>query len=234
MERESYRQQLNFNLSGGLLDIELKDKDLDMCLDLAFREIQRYISTTRLATLPFESCIDLTDCGVSTVVQVYRANSNTDNGNSSMSDPMYAAQWQILSGTGMANNLTNWMYNYGSWSTLTQIRNTISTDLAFKYDKQTNRLYINVSQGKPDYITIEYIPLYKDISEITSDYWIDMLMRLAVAYGKIALGRIRTRFSQNNGVWAQDGERILEEGNTELTELRAQLTANNQIFYPID
>lgn len=51
-----------------------------------------------------------------------------------------------------------------------QIRNTISTDLAFKYDKHTNRLYINVAYNEPKFITIEYIPRYNDVSEIISDY----------------------------------------------------------------
>ena len=130
--------------------------------------------------------------------------------------------------------MDNWVYNYGAWNTLAQMRNTMSTDLAYIYDKATEQLYINVSQDFPQYITIEYIPLYKDISEITSDYWIDILMRMAVAYGKIALGRIRTRFSQSNALWGQDGEKLLEEGTTELTELRETLRVNSNLYYPID
>ena len=51
-----------------------------------------------------------------------------------------------------------------------QIRNTVSTDLQFRFDKHTNQLYINIASDKPEYITIEYVPLYKDVSEIVSDY----------------------------------------------------------------
>ena len=32
---------------------------------------------------------------------------------------------------------------------------------------------------------------------------------------KIVLGRIRTRFTQSNPLWTQDGEKLLEEGNSE-------------------
>lgn len=46
----------------------------------------------------------------------------------------------------------------------------MSTDLMFKYDKHDNKLYINISGDKPNYITIEYVPLYTDVSEIVSDY----------------------------------------------------------------
>lgn len=236
MDRESYRKELEFNLSGGIIEIELTDSQMDTILDNAFREIQRYIDTTRFATLPYSRCISLKGCGVSSVSGVYRTSDSgkTSSGMGSMTDPMYAAQWQILSGSGGLTNMDNWVYNYGAWNTLAQMRNTMSTDLAYIYDKATEQLYINVSQDFPQYITIEYIPLYKDISEITSDYWIDILMRMAVAYGKIALGRIRTRFSQSNALWGQDGERLLEEGTTELTELRETLRVNSNLYYPID
>ncbi len=147
---------------------------------------------------------------------------------------MYASQWQILAGNGSGYNISEWIYNYSAWNTMKQIRNTISTDLAFKYDKHTNRLYINVAYNEPKFITIEYIPRYNDVSEIISDYWIDMLIRLAVALTKVTIGRIRTRFTQSNALWTQDGELILEEGNTELAELRQHLMENSQLVYPID
>ena len=61
-----------------------------------------------------------------------------------------------------------------------------------------------------------------------------MLIRLAVALTKVTIGRIRTRFTQSNALWTQDGELILEEGNTELAELRQHLMENSQLVYPID
>jgi hypothetical protein len=57
---------------------------------------------------------------------------------------------------------------------------------------------------------------------------------MSVALTKIVLGRIRTRFTQSGALWAQDGEKILEEGNTELKELREVLRANSNLVYPID
>lgn len=236
MDRESYRKELEFKLSGGIIELELTEAQLDIILDNAFRETQRYIDTTRFATIPYSKCINLKGCGVSTVTAVYRTSQNgmTSGGAGNMTDPMYAAQWQILSGAGGMTNMQNWTLNLAAWNTLSQIRNTLSTDLAFIYDKHDENLYINVSQDVPQYITIEYVPLYKDISEVTSDYWIDIIMRFAVALGKIALGRARTRFSQSNALWAQDGERLLEEGNTALTELRETLRVNSNLYYPID
>ena len=96
---------------------------------------------------------------------------------------------------------------------------------------ETNKVVCLKEEG---FITIEYIPRYNDVSEIISDYWIDMLIRLAVALTKVTIGRIRTRFTQSNALWTQDGELILEEGNTELAELRQHLMENSQLVYPID
>ena len=110
----------------------------------------------------------------------------------------------------------------------------MSTDLNFVYDKTKNYLYINCPFDKPTNITIEYIPRYDSVDEIVSDYWIDKLCRLSVAYGKIALGRIRTRYTQTNALWTMDGEQMLTEGNEELVNIREELVNNTNLMNPID
>ena len=92
-------------------------------------------------------------------------------------------------------NMQNYLYNYMSYNTLMQIRNTSSTDFSFLYNKEENNLYINVATNPPSKVTIEYVPRYESVEDIKSDYWIDMLMRLAVAQAKVAVGRIRSRYT---------------------------------------
>ena len=133
-----------------------------------------------------------------------------------------------------ANNLDNFVYNYAAWNTMLQIRNSMSTDLSFRFDRHTNRLYINTSGDKPQHITIEYVPRYNSVDEIVSDYWIDKLVQLALAYAKITIGRIRSRFTQSNALWGQDGETMLSEGNEALKALQDELKQNHQLCYPID
>ena len=239
MDRQAFRDEVIFKLTGGILDIELDDAAIDKLLDAAFREIQRYIDTTKIVTIPYKPCIDFKDCGVSSVVAVYRAEGFMGDGSlataaGGMVDPMQVSQWQLLTGTGNLYNFSNYVYNYAAWNTVLQIRNTTSTDLAFRYDRRSEKLYINISSNIPANITVEFIPRFNDISEIVSDYWIDMLIRLAVALGKQTLGRIRTRFTQTGALWAQDGDTILGEGNAELADLREKLQANSQLVYPID
>ena len=131
-------------------------------------------------------------------------------------------------------NLQNYVMNYLSYNTLLQMRNTMSTDMIFREDKHANKLYINASYDQPTSITIEYIPIFTKVEEITSDYWIDILKRLSLAMVKVALGRIRTRFTQSNALYSGDGESLLQEGTTELNELREVLRTNSNLFYVCD
>lgn len=235
MNMQGYIDNLKFQLSGGLLEIELDDTALNQIMNMSLREIQRYINTTKLATIPYHKCIDLSEQKVSSVYRVYRTKGYMGNNTTQSGyDPMYMSQWQMLAGGPNGLNNQNYMYNYAAWNTTLQLRNTMSTDLSFTYDKTKGYLYINCPFDNPSEITIEYIPRYDSVEEIVSDYWIDKLCRLSVAYGKVALGRIRTRYTQSNALWTMDGQQMLEEGNTELSAIREELVANSNLMHPID
>ena len=208
MDMTAIKEEVTLKLTGDVLDFELSDTTLTKIVNSALREVQRYIDTTKLISIPFKRCIDMKEYNVSSVSRIYRtvgfaSDTNTGTG---VTDPMYATQWQLLSGSGNIAGLSDYTYNYAAWNSLLQIRNTTSTDLAFRFDKSSNLLYINISSNLPDSVTIEYVPLYNDVSEITSDYWIDILIRLAVAISKVTVGRIRSKFKQSNALWTLDGD----------------------------
>jgi hypothetical protein len=46
----------------------------------------------------------------------------------------------------------------------------LKLDLAFKEDKHNDKLYINIAHGTPRHVTIEYVPIYESVEQITSDY----------------------------------------------------------------
>jgi len=140
----------------------------------------------------------------------------------------------VFSNAGTMYNVQDYVLNYAAWNTLMQVRNTMSTDMAFREDKHNHKLYINNNMSSPGFISIEFIPKLQKVDDIQSDYWQDILIRMCVALTKITLGRIRTRFTQSNALWSQDGEKLLEEGNTDLKELREVLRANSNLVYPID
>lgn len=244
MNLSDYREEIQLKLTGDMLELELDDDTINKVIKASLRELQRYITMTRLITIPYKSCIDLSNpddtngeyLNVNAIASIYRTDnlSGTRSSYSALNDPMVASQWQLLNGMGNLSYFQDAVYNYSAWTTLQQIRNTTSTDLAFKFDKATNKLYINVSSGTPNYITIEYIPVIEDVNEITSEYWIDMLMRLSLANTKVTLGRIRSRYTQSNALWSGDGDRILEEGMSELQNIQQMLVDNSDLYYPID
>ena len=239
LRKIDYIEYIQLQLTGGLLELEIDSDVIGKFVDAALVELRRYIDQTNVITVPFSRCIDLTDFNHSAIVHVYRTEGFTGDSASQMQqgsivDPMYAQQWAAFSNGGANYNLNNYVLNYLAYSTLLQMRNTSSTDLAFKEDKTEDKLYINCTDAAPKMITIEYIPVFERVEEITSDYWIDILKRLSLAMTKVALGRIRTRFTQSNALWIQDGETMLQEGNEELKELREVLRVNSTYFFPRD
>lgn len=238
MNINAYIDEIKLKLTGGVLDLEITDEAISKTIYSAMREVQRYIDTTRTITIPYSSCIDLTSYNVSSVSRVYRAEGYfAEDGTgigTSPGDPVYMAQIQMLSGNGTINGLTEFTSNYAAWNTALQIRNTVSTDLAFRYDKSSEKLYINIAFDTPPRITIEYIPVYKDVDEITSDFWIDVILNLSTGLVQIMLGRIRSRFVQSNALWTMDGETMLAEGNKLVDETREKLRQYAQLTYGID
>ena len=242
MDLQAYIDEIKFKLTGGVLNLELSNEAITHCINAALREVQRYIDTTKLITIDYKPCMDLAPYKVSSVLRVFRADNylnptatgdGTEDKIYAEADPMWMAQWQMMSGIGNIYNLSDWVLNYAAWNTASQLRNTMSTDLQFRFDKHTNFLYVSCAFSGPVKLTVEYVPVYQDVSEIKSDYWIDMVMNLALAIAKVTIGRIRTKFSQSNALWSLDAN-ILEEGQAELAALREQMKADNQLCLPID
>ena len=66
------RDEVKVKLTGGVLDLEINDETLDKVINSAFREVQRYINTTKIIKVEYKPCLDMTEEKISTVVDVYR------------------------------------------------------------------------------------------------------------------------------------------------------------------
>lgn len=240
MTKDDIIEEVKLSLTGNVLELEVEDKTFDLIIKKALRELQRYWDETTIINIPFASCIDYSDTPLADcqeIVRIYRTvgiGNSDDAYNSVTLDPLYTQQWMVFSNAGTMYNLSDYVLNYGAWSTLTQIRNTISTDMAFRVDKQKHRLYINNNMSNPGTVAVEYIPKLQYVEDIKSEYWQDILVRLTTALTKQILGRIRTRFTQNSNLWAQDGDKLLQEGTTEYSELITKLTENSNLQMWID
>ena len=238
MDIQTYKDEIITRLTGGVLKLDIPDSALDGCINAAFRQVQRYIDSTTLKTVPYQECMDLTSLDVSSVSRVFRTQGymSADNSNgTSQADPMYMASWQIMSG-GAANGMSqvsNWAQNYAAYNTMMQMCSTMATDLIFRFDRHTNYLYVSCPFDKPTHVTIEYVPRYNSVDEIVSDFWIDIQLRLSLAICKQTIGRVRKKFSQSNALWSLDTD-ILQEGLDEEKELQEMMRKATQLGYPID
>ena len=88
MNIQAYRDEILLKLTGYVLESEIVGTDtagnkdystLDRIINSAFREIRRYYCSTRLATIPFSSCIVLSEFCVSSVSAVYRSKGYISN-----------------------------------------------------------------------------------------------------------------------------------------------------------
>ena len=236
MRLQDYVDEIKLELTGGLLELEIPDSTLATIVNKAFREIQRYIDIPKFVTVPYAGCIDLKGWKHSSILKVYRTegygSANVSNG--TVNDPMYMQQWMIFSGGNSMYNLQNYLLNFSSYNTLLQLRNTVSTDMSWKEDKEGNKLYINCAYDAPKNVTVEYIPVYESVEEIEDDYWTDEIARLSLALTKMMLGRIRSFATQSNALWTLDGPTLLQEGTSEAAEIRQHLRDNMTFYVPID
>lgn len=94
MKIQDVIDEIKLELTGNLLETEIEDETIAQLIKKALREMGRYWDETTLITVPFASCIDLTDFNVVSIVKVYRTEGTgvSDSDVSVMNDPAYMQQ----------------------------------------------------------------------------------------------------------------------------------------------
>lgn len=224
MNINEYVDEIEFSLGAPLVEVEIKNYT-QRCVERAFREIKRYINTSSLMTVANTGLdIDLSGQNVYSVICVMR------------SQPTYGTFMQDADVFTLASSYYN-MNNINSYTdrmSILQQRNTISTDLDFIWEPETKILHISTNPPFPPAFTIQYVKDYKDVSEIVDPYWIDLILRLATAYAKQVLGRIRGKYKLNSSQYDLDGDTLIAEANQEIVDLRTYLQTNHDNIYTID
>lgn len=208
-------------LGGQVLDIELTPADIKDLVDDSFQEVKHYISDLFTVTVPYTQCIDLKDYNVHSVEMVLRGQ-----------DSMTTAGAFPVPAMVMASNVTG-MYDltqYQNALLVKQSMNTISTDLDFHFDEPNKKLYVVANPVAPSRITIVFKPEYYSVEDIHEDYWETQIRKLALGLSKIALGRIRSKYTSNSTKFQLDGNTLLAEGQAEVAEVRQRLDANRNLF----
>lgn len=193
---------------------------------IAFRELKRYMKTPVEKTVPFSTRIELSKVGIDTVKVLYvqaayprigLTMSSIDSGNVFQ----VAASVNTYSAIGQTSSIN--IDPIMSEMAMAQVRNTLSTDFQWKHDVLNDVVYCTHRDPRPTQVTIRYVPNYKDVSEIKSEMWVDYLVRMSEANMKKALGRSRSKYTVEGSNVSLDGDVLLQEANTELEAIRAEL-----------
>ena len=224
-----YVNDIAFLLGGSVVSIEIAN-DLPRCVDLAFKKVKPKITTPAYMTVPyngypnFNNSIDLKDKNVYSIINVMRP------------DTFYSLAVNNMDVFGLAqtySTMTN-LNAYGDRMLRLQQMNTISTDLDFIWDAHEKKLYISMNPPYCNSVTIQYVPDYKTVEDITESYWIDIIKDLSTAYAKQVLGRIRSKYKTNNSQYELDGETLLAEAKEEIDAITSKLDDNADLLFPID
>jgi len=231
MLREDYIEDIKLSLGAPIVEVEIEDY-IGKQVDRAFREISRYIVATRYATIPYARCIDTSEINnqIDSVVMVLRTTNPTMTTDleDAFSLSMYSAGG-ITDGasTGLLNNITTRLQVH-------QLKSTLRTDMDFTYDSAGHKLYVSAFYPYPSKVTVVYTTKFITVNEVEEQYWVNYIERLALAFCKEALGRIRGKYDLSSSLYKLDGDTLLSEGIAERDAIRAELTENSDVVYPID
>lgn len=226
MTREEYIEDVKISLGSPIVDVEVEGI-IGKLVDKAFREVSRYIVETKFLTIPYSTGgIDLSEYRVNSIVQIFRTRNPSRVADFS---DIYA-----LSSVYNANvNSTNLMMSDYLYRTqLNQLKSAMSTDLDFTYDKPI--LHIATFYPRPDAVTIAYIPEFRDVSEVKEQFWINYIQRLALAFTKESLGRVRGKYKLQSSLYTLDGDVLVSEGIAERDAIRTELNDLSDVVFPMD
>jgi len=230
MTMAEYVDDIMLTLGGTVVDIEIEES-LPRCVNKAFREIKQYVTTPAYMTLPFGArangvgcTIDLSSKNVYSVVNVMRPDSYNSLSMNTLD----------VFGLNLTYSAVTNMNAYANRMLQLQELNTISTDLDFIWDAHTKQLSVTMNPPFTSAVTIQYIPDYKDVEEITEIFWEQKILKLATAYAKLILGRIRGKYTLNSAQYNLDSDTLLAEANAEIQEIHEFLRTNVDLAFPID
>lgn len=225
MTMDEIIDQVSFELGLPAND-NVEGLDLRKGVLIAFQELKRYMKTPVEKTVPFATRIELPKVGIITrnVLYVQASQprigltmSSIDSGNVFQ----VAAAVNTYSAIGNTSSIN--IDPIMTEMAMAQVRNTLSTDFQWRYDSNNQVIYCTHRDPRPAQVTIRYVPDYQDVSEITSEIWIDYLVRMSEANMKKALGRARSKYTIPDSNVTLDGEALLAEANAELEAIREEL-----------
>lgn len=202
MDKQTVISRIKLLLGGDVLELEVGEKAIDECINIAYSTIKPYITDSILISRPFAQVLDLSEEGIEDVVRVYPAESSIYT-----QDRMFDFEGIKLDRMSIRRSV---LASYP----------IIDTDLHFKFSD--GRLYLESDKVYTGTVTIEalYTPPIEKLRDERANTWIQSY---TLALAKQIVGRIRSKFKSPNVPVELDGDTLLSEAQTELQMLEAEL-----------
>lgn len=202
--------------------------DISVAVNLAFIELREFMKTPVNKTVPYATRLDLKALGINTVNVLYVQAAEPRLGLSLTSFDssnvfQVAAAVNVSSGYGQGTGIN--IDPIMSQMALQQVRNALSTDLQWTYDQPNQVVYVTHRAPIPAMLTVRYVPIFSDVSEIIEPTWVNYILRMGLAFAKVSIGRTRSKYVVEGSNVTLDGENLLNEGNAELEAIRNELKA---------
>jgi hypothetical protein len=211
----------------------IEQVQIETMVNKAFRELKRYMRTPVDKTVPFSTRVKLSANGIFTkkILYCFAARprigltlGSIESGNAFQVAAAVNTQGMV----GQTNRLN--LDPIMTEVSMAQVRNTLSTDFQWHPDLLNDCVYCTHRDPKPSMVTIRYVPIFNDVSEIISDTWLDYLIRMSEAFVKKAWGQAKSKYTIEGSNVSLNGDQLLTEANAELEAIRQELGEKKSKF----
>ena len=213
MTEQNVRSYIETMLGKSKVSIELTDDDFNQIINQALEKLRPYYSGVRYIQVDgTNSPIDVSSHNIIEVVAIY------DIGN----DGIPQLQSQMFLNPGVFVYNTNFRDNYISYLTYSKLASAYQNIniSSWKFDHVHQLLYL--TKNKP--MVLKALVELRAVTDIEEKcQWVAWFKDHCLALAKIAVGRMRSKYTLSNAQYQLDGNIILQEGISEKQRLEEEM-----------
>lgn len=204
--------------------IELNEQDLQELINIALDDLVEKVDSPSMLILPYSEIIDVSKYRIASIDFVTRAQAPYGVSEGVSLDPFYLSNSVMIKDTNVSAgaSINSILQMQAAYAIRSMAQNTVQAELLYFHDIYNKTLMVSYAGSRPSAITILYRPIIECVEDLPSVMWTNYLIRLAVAHGKIILGRVRSKY-EVAGSPVTVGKEILQEGLSELEKIYEEL-----------
>lgn len=221
MTMDEYKNAVSLAFGAGIVETEIDDS-LEVFIEEALRQAKAYMKETRIKTYNWGKVIDTKEDRILRVERIFRGTaSDLSASGANINDPSGFDIWlgSAVIGQGVVGSgMYQFAQQFSRISKYQKMFNSLGSDIDYKYVYAEKKLY-PISNRPPSQFTILYVLDYDNIEQVEAPEWQNMIIRLAIALGKMTLGKIRGSWRQTSALHETNASEYVAEGNAEYLQV---------------